>query len=34
VLWIRIHNDLALLDPVPYWECGYGSRNKEIDKLN
>ncbi len=28
--WIRI--DFALLDPDPYWECGSGSRSKEIKK--
>ena len=34
VLWIRIHIDLALLDPDldPFWECGSGSRSKEIDQ--
>jgi hypothetical protein len=34
VLWIRIHLDLAVLDPDPYWECvpGSGSRSKEIDQ--
>ncbi len=26
--------DLALLDPYPYWDCGSGSRSKEIDQIN
>ena len=31
---IRVRIDLALLDPDPdpYWECGSGSRRKEIDQ--
>ncbi len=28
----RIGIELALLDPDQYWECGSGSRNKEIDQ--
>ncbi len=34
MLWIRIRIELALLDPtpIPYWECGSGSRNEEINK--
>jgi hypothetical protein len=32
VLRIRIRFDLALLDPDLYWECGYRSRSKKIDK--
>ncbi len=28
--WIRV--DCALLDPDPYWECGSGSRSKEINQ--
>ncbi len=33
VLWIRIRNDFPLLDPDPYWECGFGSeiRSFEVD---
>jgi hypothetical protein len=30
--WIRIDLALLDLDPDPYWVCGSGSRNKEIDK--
>jgi hypothetical protein len=30
VFRIRIRIDLALLDPDLYWECGSGSRSKEI----
>ncbi len=29
---IRIRIDLAVLDPDPYWECGFGSRSMEIDR--
>jgi hypothetical protein len=34
VLWIRIRNDLAVLEPDPYRECesGFGSRSVEIDQ--
>ncbi len=33
MLWIRICIDLALLDPVPYWECGSGYRARESTKI-
>jgi hypothetical protein len=31
VLWIRIRVDLAVLDPDPYWERGFGSRSRSIE---
>jgi hypothetical protein len=30
IVGIRIRMDLVLLDPDLYWECGCGSRSREI----